>query len=82
MAVLDAGPRSTFTGTIRVRLRAPARRRNLELVLLLGALILAGGAMVLVELGALGRLGGTVLGLEAALAVAERSGGAFDPAIG
>ncbi|CAN5395490.1 FtsW/RodA/SpoVE family cell cycle protein [soil metagenome] len=69
MAVLDAGPRSTFTGTIRVRLRAPARRRNLELVLLLGALILAGGAMVLVELGALGRLGGTVLGLEAALAV-------------
>jgi cell division protein FtsW (lipid II flippase) len=69
MAVIDAGPVPTFTDTIRIRLRAPARRRNLELVLLLGALILAGGAMVLVELGALGRVGGTVLGLEAVLAV-------------
>ena len=69
MAVIDAGPRSTFTGTIRVRLRAPARRRNLELFLLLGALILAGGALVLVELGALGRVGGTLLVLEGGLAV-------------
>ena len=69
MAVIDAGPRSTFTSTIRIRLRAPARRRNLELFLLLGALALGGGAMVLVELGALGRVGGTVLSLEAGLAV-------------
>ncbi len=69
MAVIDAGPRSTFTSTIRIRLRAPARRRNLELFLLLGALALGGGAMVLVELGALGRVGGTVLTLEAGLAV-------------
>ena len=69
MAVIDAGPRSTFTSTIRIRLRTPARRRNLELFLLLGALALGGGAMVLVELGALGRVGGTVLTLEAGLAV-------------
>ncbi len=69
MAVIDAGPRTTFTGTIRVRLRTPARRRNLELFLLFGALVLSGGAMVLVELGALGRIGGTLLTLEAALAI-------------
>ncbi|MDP9027116.1 MAG: FtsW/RodA/SpoVE family cell cycle protein, partial [Actinomycetota bacterium] len=69
MAVIDAGPRSTFTGTIRVRLRAPARRRNLELFLLVGALILSGGALVLVELGALGRVGGTLLVLEGGLAI-------------
>ena len=69
MAVIDAGPRSTFTSTIRIKLRTPARRRNLELFLLLGALLLGGGAMVLVELGALGRVGGTVLSLEAGLAV-------------
>lgn len=69
MAVIDASPRTTFTTTIRVRLRTPARRRNLELVLLVGALLLAGGAMVLVELGSLGHLGGTVLTLEGGLAV-------------
>ncbi len=69
MAVIDAGPRSTFTSTIRIKLRTPARRRNLELVLLLGALVLAGGATVLVELGALGRIGGTLLALEAGLAI-------------
>jgi len=66
---VDAGPRPTVTGTIRIRLRAPARRRNLELVLLLGALVLSGAAVVLVQLGALGRIGGLVLTLEAGLAV-------------
>lgn len=69
MTVIDAGPISTFTTTIRIRLRTPARRRNLELFLLVGALILAGGAMVLVELGAVGHLGGTLLTLEAGLAL-------------
>ncbi len=69
MAVIDAGPRSTFTTTIRIKLRTPARRRNLELVLLLGALALAGGAMALVQLGSLGRIGGTLLSLEAGLAI-------------
>ena len=67
--VVDAGPRPTVTEGIRIRLRAPARRRNLELFLLIGALALSGGAIVLVQLGALGRLGGTVLSLDAALAV-------------
>jgi cell division protein FtsW (lipid II flippase) len=57
------------TGTIRVRLRTPARRRNIELVLLVGALFLSGAAVVLVELGALGRIGGTLLALEAGLAL-------------
>jgi cell division protein FtsW (lipid II flippase) len=66
---VEAGPPTTFTDTIRVRLRTPARRRNLELVLLVGALVLAGAALVLVELGAIGHLGGLLLSLEAGLAV-------------
>ena len=56
------------TASIRVRLRAPARRRNIEIVLLVLALAVGGIAMVLVQLGALGRVGGTVLALEALLA--------------
>ncbi|MEO6117013.1 MAG: cell division protein FtsW, partial [Pseudolysinimonas sp.] len=67
--VVEAGPRPTVTGTIRIRLRAPARRRNLELLLLIGALVLSGAAVVLVQLGALGRVGNTLLALEAGLAV-------------
>ena len=74
MAVIDASPRTTFTSTIRIKLRTPARRRNLELVLLLAALLLAGAAVVLVELGALGHLGGTVLALEGGLAVLVLAG--------
>ncbi len=66
---IEAGPRATFTDTIRIRLRAPARRRNLELVLLLAAFLLAGGALALVDLGAIGRVGGTMLVLEGALAL-------------
>ncbi|MGN6502236.1 MAG: FtsW/RodA/SpoVE family cell cycle protein, partial [Pseudolysinimonas sp.] len=65
-SAVDTGPR---TGSIRVRLRTPARRRNIELVLLLFALAVGGAATALVELGALGRLGTTVLVLEAGLAV-------------
>ncbi len=61
MTAVDAGPRSTFTGSIRVRLRAPARRRNIELVLLLFALGIGGAAIALVQLGALGRVGTSVL---------------------
>ncbi|MGN6327082.1 FtsW/RodA/SpoVE family cell cycle protein [Pseudolysinimonas sp.] len=64
-----AAPRTALTETIRIRLRTPARRRNLELVLLIGAFVLAGGALVLVDLGALGRIGGTMALLEALLAV-------------
>ncbi|HEY4224539.1 MAG TPA: FtsW/RodA/SpoVE family cell cycle protein [Pseudolysinimonas sp.] len=72
--VVDAGPRSTFTSSIRVRLRAPARRRNLELVLLIGAIVLSGAAMALVELGALGHIGGLLLTLDAGLAVLVLAG--------
>ncbi|HEU0206211.1 MAG TPA: FtsW/RodA/SpoVE family cell cycle protein [Pseudolysinimonas sp.] len=67
--VVDAAPRHPVTESIRVRLRTPARRRNLELFLLFGALFLSGAAVVLVQLGALGRIGGAVLTLEAGLAV-------------
>ena len=65
----DPASRSTFTGAIRVRLRAPARRRNIELVLLLFALALSGAAIALVQLGALGRVGNSVLLLGALLAL-------------
>ena len=64
-----SAPRTAITETIRIRLRTPARRRNLELVLLIGAFLLSGGALVLVDLGAIGRIGGTMMVLEAALAV-------------
>lgn len=65
MTVVDEAPRSTFTGSIRVRLRAPARRRNIELVLLIFALAMGGAAITLVQLGALGRVGTSVLLLSA-----------------
>jgi cell division protein FtsW (lipid II flippase) len=65
----EASPHTTLTETIRIRLRTPARRRNLELVLLVGAFLLAGGALALVDLGTLGRVGGTMMLLEAVLAL-------------
>ena len=49
-----AAPRTSITETIRVRLRVPARLRNLELLLLVFAFVITGGALVLVQLGALG----------------------------
>lgn len=65
---LEAGARlSTFTGEIRVRLRTPARRRNLELGLLLVGILLGLGALALVELGTRDRIDGEVLGLAAGL---------------
>ncbi|MBX3195821.1 MAG: FtsW/RodA/SpoVE family cell cycle protein [Microbacteriaceae bacterium] len=69
MTVVEAEPRSTATGSIRVRLRTPARRRNMELALLLFAFALSGAAVTLVQLGALGRVGTTVLALCALLAI-------------
>lgn len=66
---IEASPRDPFTGSIRIRLRTPARRRNIELVLLLAAIGLDAAAMVLVQLGALGRVGGTLLALGGALAL-------------
>jgi cell division protein FtsW (lipid II flippase) len=68
-APTDAGPLSTFTSTIRLRLRVPARMRNLELGLLLFAIGIDVAAIALVQLGALGRTGLTVISLMALLGV-------------
>jgi cell division protein FtsW (lipid II flippase) len=79
-APVDAGQRSTFTSTIRLRLRVPARLRNLELVLVILAICIDIGAIMLVQLGALGHfepapltldslLGLLVLGMHFALRV-------------
>ena len=65
----EAGPRSTFTSTIRLKLRVPARLRNLELVLLILAIGINVGAIVLVQLGANGRIGLTVVSLSLMLGV-------------
>jgi len=62
-APIEAGPRSTFTSTIRLRLRVPARLRNLELVLLLFAIAIDFGAIILVQLGVGGELGYGMLAL-------------------
>jgi cell division protein FtsW (lipid II flippase) len=63
-APVEAGARpTTFTGSIRIRLRTPSRRRNLELGLLLVAIGIGLSSLVLVELGALGRVDPGVLGL-------------------
>jgi cell division protein FtsW (lipid II flippase) len=64
-----AAPRTSFTNTIRVRLRVPARLRNLELVLLLIACGIVAFAIVLVQLGALGHVDSTIITLAAGLAV-------------
>ncbi|MCU1585937.1 MAG: ftsW1 [Microbacteriaceae bacterium] len=61
--------RSTFTETIRLRLRVPAKRRNLELLLVIVACGIVGAAIALVELGALGHIEGTVLLLGTSLGV-------------
>ncbi len=58
-----------FTSTIRLRLREPARLRNLELALLLFALAIGGVSLSLVELGALGRIEPMILILGSGLGV-------------
>lgn len=65
----DTGPLSTFTTTIRLKLRVPAKLRNLELALLIFAFAIVGASIALVELGALGAIRGPVLGLAAGLGV-------------
>ena len=64
-----AGPRSTFTEAIRLKLRVPAKLRNLELVLLLFACVINSAAMALVQLGAQGSIDANVLLLGGGLAV-------------
>jgi cell division protein FtsW (lipid II flippase) len=65
----EASGRSSLTGTIRLRLRAPARLRNLELALLIVACAIDAGALCLVQLGALGAIDTTLLTFGAALTV-------------
>ena len=66
---VEAGPRNTFTNSIKLRLRIPAKLRNLELVLLLFACALNGAAAVLVQLGAVGEIRQDVIVLGGGLAV-------------
>ena len=66
---IETAPRNSFTDTIRIRLREPAKLRNLELVLLLFACAVAGSAIALVQLGALGKLENSMLTLGALLGV-------------
>jgi cell division protein FtsW (lipid II flippase) len=68
-AATDTGSLSTFTNTIRLKLRVPAKLRNLELALLLFAFAVVGSSIALVELGTLGVLRGPVLALAAGLGV-------------
>jgi cell division protein FtsW (lipid II flippase) len=61
--------RTSLTSTIRIRLRVPARLRNLELVLVLISCGIVAFAIVLVQLGALGHVDSTIVTLAAGLAV-------------
>jgi cell division protein FtsW (lipid II flippase) len=65
----EPGPVSTFTSGIRLKLRVPARLRNVELVLVIVAVGINLTLIALVQLGALGRIGLTVILLSALLGV-------------
>ena len=69
--VSESGQRNTntITDTIRIRLREPARLRNLELLLLVFAIIINAASILLVQLGALGEVRKEVFTYSAALAV-------------
>ena len=60
---------STFTSSIRLKLREPARLRNLELLLVLFALVIVFSSVVLVQLGALGEVQPSIIALVGVLAV-------------
>jgi cell division protein FtsW (lipid II flippase) len=67
---IDAGPvQQPFTESIRIRLRTPSRRRNLELGMLLFAIAIGLSALALAELGALDRVDAGVFGLTIGLSV-------------
>jgi cell division protein FtsW (lipid II flippase) len=66
---VDAGARANFTTSIRIKLREPARLRNLELVLVVFALVIAAGAIVLVQLGTSGTIDSSFLTLTSSLAI-------------
>jgi len=65
----EAGALSTFTSTIRLKLRVPARLRNLELLLVLFSIVIMLSAITLVQLGALGAVDESVLVAGALLGV-------------
>ncbi|MDO7883507.1 FtsW/RodA/SpoVE family cell cycle protein [Salinibacterium soli] len=65
----SADARATFTSTIRLKLRQPARLRNLELLLVIFAIAIVLGAVALVQLGATGAIDASVLALVAGLGV-------------
>lgn len=62
-----AAPRVTVTEAITIKLRTPAKLRNLELLLLLVAIGITGAAVALVQLGAIGELDLTIIGYGAGL---------------
>lgn len=64
---MSTGPRQTITSTIRLRLRVPARLRNVELALLVLSATISLGAIALVQLGAVGHLEFGVLSFAALL---------------
>jgi cell division protein FtsW (lipid II flippase) len=64
-----AAQNATFTGNIRLKLRAPAKLRNLEFLLLLIASGINAAAIYLVQLGALEAVDSTVLTLTLGLAI-------------
>jgi cell division protein FtsW (lipid II flippase) len=64
-----AGPLSALTGAIKLRIHVPARLRNLELLLLIIACAINAAAIALVELGALGAVGWSILNLGLGLTV-------------
>ena len=64
---IESGARSTFTNSIRLKLRVPAKLRNLELLLVVIALGIGAAAIALVQLGATGALDLVILGYGAAL---------------
>jgi len=66
---VESGERANFTSAIRLKLRVPARMRNLELVLLLVASGINAAAVCLVQLGALGKIDSTLLTFGVALTV-------------
>jgi cell division protein FtsW (lipid II flippase) len=59
--VPQTDPRPTFTRSIAITIRQPAKLRNLELLLLLVAIGIGGAAIALVQLGVTGSLDGVVL---------------------
>ena len=66
---IDTSSRTPFTTSIRLKLRVPARLRNLELVLVVLAVGINVGAIVLVQLGAIGHLELTAVCLDALLGI-------------